>query len=348
MAQKLSLVVDLDHTLLHTSTNKDAYVAQHPGSGRGVYVVEEEGETYYVKLRPGVSKFLHKMNHLYEMNVYTHGKRSYAEKMVQIIDPTNQFFQGRIVSQTDAPDITFKQLSRVSCSESRVVILDDTLEVWFQQVANTIRVHPFRFWASDKISDKRDDDNVLQSLTLVLKRIHSLSQEPLTTGLVLSFMRASVLRDVHILFSGTCPLECSPQNHHLWHLAQQFGAVCYEHMTYRVTHVVAARDGSQKVHEGRRRGLHVVHVNWLFYSISHFVRGKEEEFLFTSPKSIECRTDNAVFDAQLDEKKESQVSVSLNKFSEFLRARHFELLKRKNKRKKVKTVQAPLNKRSRS
>ena len=56
-----------------------------------------------------------------------------------------------------------------------------------------------------------------------------------------------VLRGVLILFSGVIPLADKPQEHHLWTLAERFGARCTTVKQDDVTHLVAKNTGTEKV-----------------------------------------------------------------------------------------------------
>ena len=58
-ARKLQLVLDLDHTLIHATTDpRMAAVACHVELGRDVHVFSDAVSTFYVKLRPGLAEFL--------------------------------------------------------------------------------------------------------------------------------------------------------------------------------------------------------------------------------------------------------------------------------------------------
>eukprot|EP00975_Prorocentrum_lima_P037309 7851748-Prorocentrum_lima.AAC.1 len=48
------------------------------------------------------------------MYIYTHGNREYANAVARILDPDRCYFQNRIVSRTDTPDLrTSKSLERL-------------------------------------------------------------------------------------------------------------------------------------------------------------------------------------------------------------------------------------------
>ena len=115
-AKKLSLVLDLDHTLLHATADPraEAYVARsclllddenrrrRREDVRTLVLPMMEGATpmsnvtqineqipaplrHYVKLRPHLAKFLTEANERYELTIYTAGTRSYAHKVAHVI-----------------------------------------------------------------------------------------------------------------------------------------------------------------------------------------------------------------------------------------------------------------------
>ena len=94
-ARKLALVLDIDMTLLH-ATNDARAPAFARKRGAKVYPFQLPGDPgyHYVKLRPGLAEFLRECHTRYTLYIYTHGVRSYAEKIVEIIDPTNELFAG--------------------------------------------------------------------------------------------------------------------------------------------------------------------------------------------------------------------------------------------------------------
>lgn len=89
-------------------------------------------QQHVVKLRPGLNAFLRELSALYDLFIYTHGTRLYAEQIAQIIDPDGSFFQHRIVARTDTPDMVHKSLKLLfpSSDDSMILVLDDRIDVW--------------------------------------------------------------------------------------------------------------------------------------------------------------------------------------------------------------------------
>jgi RNA polymerase II subunit A-like phosphatase len=160
--KKLSLVVDLDQTIIHacieptvgewqrdpTSPNYDAVkdvksfqLANEANRGQ----ISECW--YYIKMRPGLSTFLTKISELYELHVYTMGTRAYALNIAKIIDPDKKLFGDRIISRDENGSITAKSLARLFPVDTKmVVIIDDRADVWPKNRPNLIKVHPYDFF----------------------------------------------------------------------------------------------------------------------------------------------------------------------------------------------------------
>lgn len=160
--RKLSLVVDLDQTIIHacidptvgewqndpTSPNynavKDVKAFQLNDDGpRGLAL----GCWYYIKMRPGLKEFLSKVAELYELHVYTMGTRAYALNIAKIVDPDKKLFGDRIISRDENGSITAKSLARLFPVDTKmVVIIDDRADVWPKNRPNLIKVHPYDFF----------------------------------------------------------------------------------------------------------------------------------------------------------------------------------------------------------
>ncbi|KAL6887449.1 hypothetical protein HDV57DRAFT_360460 [Trichoderma longibrachiatum] len=160
--RKLSLVVDLDQTIIHacieptigewqrdpTNPNheavKDVKSFQLNDDGpRGL----ASGCTYYIKLRPGLKEFLEAVSTKYELHVYTMGTRAYALNIARIVDPDKKLFGNRVISRDENGSITAKSLQRLfPVSTDMVVIIDDRADVWPMNRPNLIKVAPYDFF----------------------------------------------------------------------------------------------------------------------------------------------------------------------------------------------------------
>lgn len=167
--EKLSLVVDLDQTVIHvtvdptvaewmsdpTNPNYEAlkdvrsFILEEPAMiplGYKGPIPPPIKRWYYVKLRPGLSDFLAKMSKKYEMHIYTMATRQYAKSIAKIIDPDGVYFGERILSRDESGSITQKSLKRLfPVDTSMVVVIDDRGDVW-NWSPNLIKVVPYDFF----------------------------------------------------------------------------------------------------------------------------------------------------------------------------------------------------------
>lgn len=128
------------------------------GCCAGVFVVE----------RPGLSEFLEQISKLGELSIFTAGLPEYAMPILQAIDPTGAFFEGRVVCRggtSTAPEYPcVKDLSRLGRDLSRTLIIDDTPLAFLWQATNGVPVLGFR---------GDPDDNLLLGAVLPLLQLAS-------------------------------------------------------------------------------------------------------------------------------------------------------------------------------
>lgn len=144
--RKLALVLDLDHTLLH-STGQINPLHQTIKNSHLIILKENTYDyKYYIQFRPHLKKFLDDSNELFQLTIYTHGTRKYAEAVARLMDPDGMLFGKRIVSRTDQPDMgNDKSLGRLFLGDwSMAVVLDDRDDVWKgPQQAHVLTIMPF-------------------------------------------------------------------------------------------------------------------------------------------------------------------------------------------------------------
>ncbi|KAJ2396987.1 CTD phosphatase Fcp1, partial [Coemansia sp. RSA 2603] len=173
--KKLSLIIDLDQTIIHADATTDpgfesrlieAYKGPQDSSTNsadigetneaveqpdlpsdiGKFYLPDSPHQYFVKMRPGLREFFERMSKLYEMHIYTMGTRPYANAVARLIDPESNLFNGRILSRDESGSMTEKSLKRLfPVDTSMVVILDDRADVW-KWSPNLIRVCAYEFF----------------------------------------------------------------------------------------------------------------------------------------------------------------------------------------------------------
>ncbi|KAH6638537.1 hypothetical protein BKA67DRAFT_506570, partial [Truncatella angustata] len=160
--RKLSLVVDLDQTVIHACVEptigewqRDPTNPNHESVKQVRSFQLDDGPkhdnapkcSYYIKLRPGLEEFLERLSELYEMHVYTMGTRAYAQEIAKIIDPEMKYFGNRIISRDENGSMAAKRLQRLfPVSTHMVVVIDDRADVWPMNRSNLIKVTPYDFF----------------------------------------------------------------------------------------------------------------------------------------------------------------------------------------------------------
>lgn len=79
---------------------------------------------------------------------------------------------------------------------------------------------------------------------------------------ILGKRKRAVLKGCVIAFTGLIPLEQEPRNSDIWRLAESFGAQCLSVLDETVTHLIAARSGTEKVNRAIKLNASIVKVDW--------------------------------------------------------------------------------------
>ena len=200
---RLSLIIDLDQTLLHTTidpqveqilnTARDSVVS----IGRIHKITLSSGLDYYVKFRPSVELFLAQMHELFQLHVYTMGNREYADRIVAILDPNATYFGDRVLTRDDNVIVSgdAKSLRRIfPHSDSTVLVIDDRGDVW-GWCDNLVLIEPFMFFLSSR-QQKQDE---IVEYSYVAEKIKSLKLSELQDDVLLG-KTATILQKIHSEF----------------------------------------------------------------------------------------------------------------------------------------------------
>ncbi|CAL9235405.1 unnamed protein product [Arabidopsis halleri] len=310
-SQKLSLVLDIDHTLLNSAKfnevefrheeilrKKEEQDREKPY--RHLFRFPHMG--MWTKLRPGIWNFLEKASKLYELHLYTMGNKLYATEMAKLLDPKGVLFNGRVISKGDDGDPLdgdervpkSKDLEGVMGMESSVVIIDDSVRVWPHNKMNLIAVERYLYFPCSRRQfgllgpslleldrDEVPEEGTLASSLAVIEKIHKsffshTSLDEVDVRNILASEQRKILAGCRIVFSRIIPVgEAKPHLHPLWQTAEQFGAVCTTQVDEHVTHVVTNSLGTDKVNWALTRGRFVVHPGWVEASAFLYQRANE-------------------------------------------------------------------------
>eukprot|EP00467_Chlorarachnion_reptans_P000381 CAMPEP_0114488802 /NCGR_PEP_ID=MMETSP0109-20121206/1528_1 /TAXON_ID=29199 /ORGANISM="Chlorarachnion reptans, Strain CCCM449" /LENGTH=814 /DNA_ID=CAMNT_0001665227 /DNA_START=137 /DNA_END=2581 /DNA_ORIENTATION=+ len=138
-SEKLALVLDIDHTILQATPDPRIEIFKdYPQLWKDIYQLPNCRT--FVKLRPGLMKMLDSLKPFYDISIYTHGTRNYADGVVALLGERR--FYNRVCRNDFAPvrvrtkrgankKIKDKDLGDLlNCDSDLVLILDDKPEVW--------------------------------------------------------------------------------------------------------------------------------------------------------------------------------------------------------------------------
>ena len=278
--RKIVLVLDLDHTLLHSTKDSKHLktrqeLLEHNINKDGLISLKHLG--MMTKLRPHVHTFLKEASTMFEMYIYTTADRRYASLMAEFLDPENVYFKSRIIVREDlfAPDE--KNLQLVLRHQHMVLVLDDTKHVWRYHPDNLILVKRYYFFdarhdivsLSAMNSDEGKTTGVLAIILKKLKLIHRLYFNPKFRGglahrdVKLILDRLKVLQGCKLTFEGIFPSDFEPQNSRLWMMAEELGAICSTSVFTSRTHVVTLVATEEESRQAELDGIILVHPAWL-------------------------------------------------------------------------------------
>jgi Dullard-like phosphatase family protein len=142
---KLTLVLDIDETLVHAS--------MHPRPGLcydAVLPINNGAEfgNIYVAFRPHLHTFLRAVAQQFEVVVFTASQQYYADPLMDTIDPDQTLVTDRLYRQhcVEAPVGRIKDLNLCGRSLDRMVIIDNSPIAYCFQPRNAI---PILSWFDD-------------------------------------------------------------------------------------------------------------------------------------------------------------------------------------------------------
>jgi CTD small phosphatase-like protein 2 len=138
-APRISLVLDLDETLVHCSTDPDDII--NPDFA---FQVEFNGQIYNVKAkkRPGFDEFMRFIKGRFEITVFTASQKVYADKLLDILDPNHEYIEHRVF-RDDCCVVEgnyLKDLTVLGRDLSTTVIVDNSPQAFSYQLSNGIPI----------------------------------------------------------------------------------------------------------------------------------------------------------------------------------------------------------------
>lgn len=143
---KLCLVVDLDETLVHSSTtpnkNSDMVLTLHnPCMDSKKKASSNSVVTVYVNFRPGAEEFIANLAPLYEIVFFTTSGKEYADLVINKLDPCHMV-KHRLFREncTELGGNFVKDLSRMNRDLDRIIIIDNNPISYMLQPGNAIAI----------------------------------------------------------------------------------------------------------------------------------------------------------------------------------------------------------------
>jgi len=156
LSKKVTLVLDLDETLVHCSVEPVA-------SADLVFPVEWEGVHYTIHayLRPGVMEFMRQVSELFEVVLFTASQPVYAGKICDFLDPNHRMIQHRLFRQSCvyADGNYVKDLRVLGRDLAKTVIIDNSPQAFAFQYDNGIPILSY--------FDSKTDRELLKLLPLL-------------------------------------------------------------------------------------------------------------------------------------------------------------------------------------
>lgn len=285
--KKLILVLDLDHTLIHTVQG----IVDDPD----VHHFYIDGNGFSTKLRPFLFEFLRRLSGLYEFCVYTMGSNKYADQIVELVDPELRYFSSRVISKDHSDSKEKKSLKiLLPTSDSMAAILDDTNEVW-PDCENLVLAERFLYFSdgvqyNHKIAG--NNDWFLFYISDVFEKLHERFYSRLNSDVkqILRDLEKEVLEGCKIVLSGIICQDEVPENNFFWKIIEKFGGVCQKEITPETTHVVSKALGTKKTKIASKMGIHILSLTWLHLSTSYWVRFPEHYFTFDNIDSFDINS----------------------------------------------------------
>ncbi|CAH9136136.1 unnamed protein product [Cuscuta epithymum] len=299
--KKLYLVLDLDHTLLNSTElseirSGEEYLKDALPDALKSSLFRLDMIQMMTKLRPYVHEFLKEASDLFEMYIYTMGKRPYALEMAKLLDPRGVYFHSKVIAQEDSTQRHQKGLDVFLGQESSVLILDDTEWVWGKHKENLILVERYLFFASSRKQfrysgeslsqrkvDESEEEGALITILKILKQIHSIffgqdrgdNMRKGDVREVLKEVRKEVLKGCKVVFSRGFQEE----NHQLWRrMAEQLGATCATEVDESVTHVVSSDARTDESRWAKQHNKFLVNPEWIEASNYRWEKKTEKDF----------------------------------------------------------------------
>ncbi|GAV84889.1 NIF domain-containing protein [Cephalotus follicularis] len=291
--KKLVLVLDIDHTLVHSVASKylnpeeKAFLLENGGSLNDC-LFTQQSMGLSVKLRPFARTFLKEVSAMFEMYLYTRGERRYSLHVAKLLDPEATYFRDRVISREDGP-AGFKTLDMVLGHRNSVLIVDDTESVWPKDKENLILIERYDYFAKkssptshrycENGTDESELDGGLAKVLRVVKAVHEMYFESITVSrrnviFMLGLLRSSILEGCTLYYGNA-----DHKVNRVCLMAKEMGAKCsMERNSSTVTHLVSFEDDAEDITWALQEKKFLVNPRWIAAAYCSWKRQPEEDF----------------------------------------------------------------------
>ncbi|EAX88972.1 NLI interacting factor-like phosphatase family protein [Trichomonas vaginalis G3] len=318
-AKKLSLVIDLDKTLIDTTEVRnraevDAIKKLDPAATEDDFFEFNMNQNLLIRYRPHVRQFLASIAPYFDMQIYTLASPAYAHAILSKIDPEDKLFKNRIFSRTAEDFAMIKEAMRNQTdivnkknikkifpySDKLVLVLDDSPEVWFcdnnKLFKGLVQIKRYSYFTRQgpnsppTVNPDYVNDDILIQMRSVLIDVHDMfykNYDPEESHVIMTLhqRKAQVFEGKTFYFSGLSEDDTMT----FTRLAEEFGALVVDSFTPYTTHIIVGEGGTddqiQKAME--YRGVYIIYLKWLFECFIQYARIEESLY---SIQGIPCPT----------------------------------------------------------
>jgi len=147
---KLTVVLDIDETLVHTEFLPDTInltpekvALFNANCSAHFFCLYVKGQVAIVRKRPFLSLFLTETSKKFELVTFTAGSDDYANALLDHLDPTGQIFRHRLFRQHCVGNGWTKDLRVLNRDLKRTVLVDNSHNSFLLQPANGVPIESF-------------------------------------------------------------------------------------------------------------------------------------------------------------------------------------------------------------
>ena len=317
---KLVLVIDLDKTLIDTTTVFSYEEAQNlistdpTASSEDFVVFDLDSTIFVVRFRPYVREFLQEISPYFHLQIYTGSQAEYAHRIIRELDPNGKYFADRIWSITKEEKLRFQQeniyeksiKNLFPYSDKLVLVLDDSPSVWYSDEGGKIfkgliQLKPFLYFIQPTpstlaaVSSTGVVDDTLNNMKQLLLDIHASFYQDfdeLESHVIIKLAekKSGVFDRLHFLFVGCWEDGDQERKNQIILKAEEFGANVIDSFVPYLTHIIIGFKGpdDQCIRAMNYSGIYIVTADWFEQSHMSYQRLDEDAFQFPGFPSPTC------------------------------------------------------------